>query len=118
MKLIRENTLIEKKSKFISYYYEVDSLDDVDAILNKLALEHKKARHIVYAYKINNDIKKHDAGEPKNSAGFPVLNVMLKNDLNMALIVVIRYFGGTLLGRSRLTRMYIKSASEVIKKHI
>lgn len=58
MKLLNTYTYEIKKSKFIGYYYELDSIDDVQEILNSLKIEHKKARHIPYAYKFENAAKK------------------------------------------------------------
>ena len=58
MKLLNTCTLEIKKSKFIGYYFEVASKDEVKEILESLKKEHKKARHIPYAYKIDNEIKK------------------------------------------------------------
>ncbi len=118
MKLLNKIELNEKRSRFIAYYYEISKSDSVKDILSELKKEHKKARHFVYAYKIDNEIKKHDAKEPKNSAGQPILNIINHNDLNNVLIVVVRYFGGTLLGVGKLGRMYSVSASEVIKKRV
>ena len=116
MKLINTCTLEVKKSKFIAYYYEVNSKEEVDIILKNTKLEHKKARHIPYAYKIDNIIKKSDDKEPSNTAGTPIYNIIIQNNLNNILILVVRYFGGTLLGAGLLTRTYLNSAKEVIKK--
>ena len=116
MKLINTYTLEIKKSKFIAYYYEVFTKDDIDKILEELKKEHKKARHIPYAYKIDNLIRKSDDKEPSNTAGTPIYNIIIQNDLNNILIAVVRYFGGTLLGAGPLTRSYLNSAKEVIKK--
>lgn len=115
MKLINTYTLEIKKSKFIAYYYEVHSKEEVEEILEYLNKEHKKARHIPYAYKIDNIIRKSDDKEPSNTAGTPIYNVIMKNDLNNTLICVVRYFGGTLLGAGLLTRTYLNSALNVIK---
>jgi len=116
MKLINTFTLEIKKSKFIAYYYEVFNKDEVDEILTNLKKEHKKARHIPYAYKIDNIIKKSDDKEPSNTAGTQIYNIIMQNDLNNILICVVRYFGGTLLGAGLLTRSYLNSAKEAIKK--
>ena len=115
MKLINTYTLEIKKSKFIAYYYEVNTKEEVDSILINLKKEHKKARHIPYAYKIDNLIRKSDDKEPSNTAGTPIYNIITKNNLNNCLICVVRYFGGTLLGAGLLTRSYLNSAIEVIK---
>ena len=117
MKLINTNTIEIKKSKFISYYYEVLNIDDVKIILDNLKKEHKKARHIPYAYKIDNIIKKSDDKEPSNTAGTPIYNIIIQNNLNNVLIVVVRYFGGIKLGAGLLTRTYLNSAKNVINKN-
>ena len=116
MKLINTYTIEIKKSKFIAYYYEVLNKEEVEIILTNLKKEHKKARHIPYAYKIDNIIKKSDDKEPSNTAGTPIYNIIIQNNLNNTLICVVRYFGGTLLGTGLLTRSYLNSAKEVIKK--
>ena len=116
MKLINTYTLEIKKSKFIAYYYEVHTKEDIDNILEYLKKEHKKARHIPYAYKIDNLVKKTDDKEPSNTAGTPIYNIIMQNDLNNVFIAVVRYCGGTLLEAGLLTRSYLNSAKEVIKK--
>ncbi len=114
--LINTYTLEIKKSKFIAYYYQVNSVEDIKQILETLQKEHKKARHIPYAYKIDNIIKKSDDKEPTNTAGTPIYNIIMQNNLNNVLICVVRYFGGTLLGTGLLTRSYLNASKEVIKK--
>ena len=114
MKLINSSSLEIKKSKFISYLYEIDNIDEVDIILNNLKSEHKKANHFPYAYKINNTAKKTDDKEPSGTCGTPILNVLDRNNLNNHLIVVVRYFGGTKLGVGLLLRSYSKVANQCI----
>ena len=116
MKLLNTYTLEIKKSKFIAYYYEVDTKNEVLEILEKLKKEHKKARHIPYAYKIDNEIKKTDDKEPSGTSGMPILNIIEKNNLNHCLIAVVRYFGGIKLGAGGLIRAYSNTAKEVILK--
>lgn len=116
MKLLNTYTLEIKKSKFIAYYYEVQTKEEAINILNDLKKEHKKARHIPYAYKIDNDIKKSDDKEPSGTSGMPILNIIEKNNLNHILIAVVRYFGGINLGAGGLIRAYSNAAKEVIKK--
>ncbi len=115
MKLLNSYTLEIKKSKFIAYYYEVDTTKEVEKILEELKKEHKKARHIPYAYKIDNNIKKSDDKEPSGTSGMPILNIIEKNSLNHTLIAVVRYFGGIKLGAGGLIRAYSNAAKEVIK---
>ena len=115
MKLINSHTLEIKKSKFIAYYYEVDNTNEIKKIIEFLKKEHKKARHIPYAYKIDQDMKKSDDKEPSGTSGMPILNIIQKNNLNHTLISVVRYFGGIKLGAGGLIRAYGHAAKEVIK---
>ena len=115
MKLINSHTLEIKKYNFMAYYYEVDDASEVKEIINNLKKEHKKARHIPYAYKINQDMKKSDDKEPAGTSGMPILNIIQKNNLDHVLIAVVRYFGGIKLGAGGLIRAYSSSAKEVIK---
>lgn len=105
-----------KKSKFITFLYNLDNENDVPKIIEEIREKNKKARHVVYVYKINNTAKINDDGEPKGTAGMPIFNVIEKNNLNNVLIVVVRYFGGIKLGAGGLFRAYSKSASEIVKK--
>lgn len=116
MKLINKIEIIIKKSRFISYYYEINTIEEINKIILELKKEHKKAAHFPYAYKIDNQIKKSDDKEPSGTAGMPIYTVIDKNNLNNILIVVVRYFGGIKLGAGGLFRAYLKGASEVIKK--
>lgn len=113
--------LIEKKSKFLGYTYNVTSQSMVDEILQGLKKEHKKCTHICYAYSICSDLvlaKAVDDGEPSGTAGRPILNVIEKKNLKNILVVVVRYFGGIKLGAGGLVRMYTKCASESIKEFL
>lgn len=117
MKKLSESLIIEKKSKFYGYMYLVDSLNEIESIIQDLKKEHKKAKHVCYAYKFGNLERKNEDKEPSGSAGLPILEVINKNNLDNTLIVVIRYFGGTLLGKGLLTRTYSKCARGLIKEH-
>ena len=116
MKPKSEFTQEIKKSKFIGYMFEVHSTEEVTDILNELKKEHKKARHMPYAYKLKNTAKKTDDKEPSNTAGLPILNVLERENLNDTLVVVVRYFGGTKLGAGPLLRAYSSTANGLIKK--
>ena len=113
MKKLKEEEIIIKKSKFIGILYEVDNEDEVKDILTNLKKEHKKARHIPYAYKIDMQVKKSDDKEPSSTAGSPILNIIEKKQLNHVLIVVIRYFGGIKLGAGGLIRAYSQATNIV-----
>lgn len=115
MKKLSENLVIEKKSKFYGFMYSIDSVDEVTSIIEMLRKEHKKARHICYAYKFGTLERKNEDKEPNGSAGLPILEVIKNNNLDNTLIVVVRYFGGTLLGRGLLTRTYFKCANGLKK---
>lgn len=115
MKLINKFTYEIKKSKFIAYYYEIENILDAKKILEDLKKEHKKARHIPYAYKCSNTASKSDDKEPTNTAGTPIFNIIEINNLDNVLIAVVRYFGGTKLGAGGLTRAYLNATKEVIK---
>ena len=114
MKEIASSYLEVKKSKFIGLLYKVDNEDDIKKILDELSTEHKKARHIVYAYKLGGQEKNYSDKEPSGTTRGLLDLIHIKN-LDNTLIVVIRYFGGTLLGSGLLTRTYTKSASELLK---
>ena len=115
MELINTSKLEIKKSKFISYLYKIDNIEEIDIILKELKLEHKKANHFPYAYKFNNIVKKTDDKEPNGTCGTPILNVLERNNLNNHILIVVRYFGGTKLGAGLLLRSYSKVANNVIK---
>jgi putative IMPACT (imprinted ancient) family translation regulator len=110
MKLINKTEILIKKSKFISYLYEVETKEEADLVLDELKKEHKKARHIPYAYKIGPLAKKTDDKEPSNTAGMPIYNILDYKKLDNRLIAIVRYFGGTKLGAGLLTRTYSQAA--------
>ncbi|MFI3260124.1 MAG: YigZ family protein [bacterium] len=116
MKLLNKVTIEVKKSKFIAYAYEVTDKAEVQILFDTLKKEHKKARHIPYAVKIDNYVKKSDDKEPQNSSGLPIYNIIDKNDLNNIVIFVVRFFGGIKLGVGGLHRAYGNAAKEVIVK--
>ena len=112
MKKINESYLEIKKSKFIGLLYEIDSLNEVEIILDELKKEHKKARHIVYAYKYLGQEKNYSDKEP-NGTTRGLLDIIHRKDKDKVLIIVIRYFGGILLGSGPLTRAYTKVSSDL-----
>ena len=107
----------DKGSKFISYAYPVENEEQVKEIIHKLKKEHFSARHHCYAYRLGYSGEKYrynDDGEPSGTAGRPIHGQLLSFDLTNILIVVVRYFGGTLLGVSGLINAYKNAASDVI----
>ena len=111
----------EKGSKFISYAYPADSEEDVKFILQKLKKEHHSARHHCYAFVLGTDRSKfraNDDGEPSGTAGKPILGQINSFELTNVVIVVVRYFGGTLLGTGGLIRSYRAAAADALQNGI
>ena len=104
------------KSKFIAYLFPLDNEESFKEILANLRKEHKKARHIVYTYRYNVKSKSCDDGEPKGTAGHPLLELLYKKDINNVALLVVRYFGGTLLGAGRLLRTYLQAGVDVVNE--
>lgn len=102
------------KSKFYSYAFPVSSVEEFKEILDLLRKENPKAKHIVYAYRIGVNSKSTDDKEPKGTAGRPLLELLTKKNLNNVALIVVRYFGGSELGASRLLRTYLASGVEAI----
>jgi len=113
-----EGIFRDKGSKFIAYAYPIRNELELKPIINKLRAEHVKANHFCYAYRLTPDrsvYRMNDDGEPSGTAGRPILNCLLSEDLTNILIVVVRYFGGTLLGVPGLINAYKTSSIEAIK---
>ena len=118
MKTIKEKViheLIIKNSRFITILYPLND-NNINTIINDLKEEYPKATHYCYAYIYGNDKGCSDDGEPSRTAGFPMLNVLEKEELNNILAVTIRYFGGIKLGAGGLVRAYTKSITESLKE--
>jgi len=108
----------DRGSKFIGYAYPVASEDEIKFHLQQLKKEHVGARHFCYAWRLGADKqawRTNDDGEPNNTAGKPIFSQIQSNDLTNILIVVVRYFGGTLLGASGLINAYKGAANEALK---
>lgn len=113
MKTIKENTISKyeiNKSIFICCLYKINSIDEVKTYLEETKNNFKDATHYTYAYIIDEARKSSDDGEPGGTAGVPIMEVLLKHELNYVLCIVIRYFGGIKLGTGGLVRAYRKSA--------
>lgn len=108
-----EGIFKDKGSKFFAFAFPFDQADHLKKYLDEIKSIHPKARHYCFAYKIGHNqynFRVNDDGEPSGSAGKPILNALLSKNVTNTLIVVVRYFGGTLLGVPGLINAY-KSAS-------
>jgi len=106
-------TWTEKKSVFIADIAPISDASSAEQLITAAREEFPDARHHVYAWRIGGETflqRFSDDGEPSGTAGLPVLDVMRKNDIEDAAIVVTRYFGGTLLGTGGLVRCYSRAA--------
>lgn len=112
------NEIEVMKSRFICVIFPINNVDDFNNELNKLKKENNKAKHFCYAYKIDSKERYSDDGEPKGSAGMPLLDSIRKKDLNYIGVIVIRYFGGTLLGSGRLLRTYLEAFEKTLENSI
>lgn len=102
------------KSKFYSFVLPVKDVEEFKTRLEQLRKANPKAKHVVYAYRIGMASKSTDDKEPKGTAGRPLLELLIKKNLNYVAIIVVRYFGGTELGASRLLRTYVASGVAAI----
>lgn len=108
----------DRGSRFLSYAYPVDRVEQVKNLVDKLRKQYYDATHHCYAYRIGSkgaEFRANDDGEPSGTAGRPILGQMLSNDVTDCLIVVVRYFGGTKLGVPGLINAYKTSAGEVLQ---
>ena len=104
------------KSKFTAFVFPATQIEEFNLRLEQIRKANPKARHIVYAYRIGVNSKSTDDKEPKGTAGRPLLELLNKKNLKNVAIIVVRYYGGTLLGAGRLLRAYVNSAVSAIEK--
>ncbi len=110
-----EGEIVEKKSRFIATVRPVESEEEAAAFIAEMKKKYWDARHNCSAFVIgsNQELSRcSDDGEPSQTAGRPMLDVLLREDIHNAAVVVTRYFGGTLLGTGGLVRAYQKSVQE------
>lgn len=119
IKLPAEGLLRDRGSKFLAYAYPVKTEAEIKDRLQALKKEHPSASHHCYAWRLGADklaYRANDDGEPSNTAGKPILSQIQSKDLTNVLIVVIRYFGGTLLGVNGLINAYKIAAEDALAK--
>jgi uncharacterized YigZ family protein len=108
----------DKGSKFLPYCFFCETEDEAKQLLDDIRKAHHTARHYCYAYRINPQNiyeRANDDGEPRHSAGTPILGQLQSAEVVNALVVVVRYFGGTKLGVSGLIQAYRQAAKESIE---
>ena len=113
-----EGVYKDRGSKFIAYAFPVQAEKEVKEILLRIKKEHHNARHHCFAWRIgfkNPAFRANDDGEPSSTAGKPILGQLLSYGLTNILVVVVRYFGGTLLGTTGLISAYKKATANALE---
>jgi len=108
----------DKGSKFYAYTYPVQNEEEIKNIVSSLRKEHHSARHHCFAWRLGTEEISHrcnDDGEPSSTAGKPILRQLEHFDVTNILLVVVRYFGGSLLGTAGLINAYRSSAADALK---
>lgn len=112
-----EGIFRDKGSKFIAFAFPVKTEEQAKAHLAEIKADHPKARHHCWALRLSPDrtvFRSSDDGEPSGTAGRPILNSILSADLTNILVVVVRYFGGTLLGVPGLINAYKTATTDAL----
>ena len=111
-----EDKIEVSKSQFYSFLIPLNSEEEVALLIKEKRMQFVKARHVCYAYIFNSNYKYSDDGEPSGTAGNPLYELLNKNNLTNCILIVVRIFGGVLLGAGRLLRTYVESGLNSIKK--
>lgn len=109
----------EKGSKFIGFAFPVNNENELKKALDKVRSEHPKATHHCYAFRLGlngENYRANDDGEPYGSAGLPIYNQLLANEITNILVISVRYYGGTKLGVSGLVKAYKESAKITLEE--
>jgi len=106
------------KSRFIGIAIPLTTLEQINKTMLKIREEYPNARHYVYAYRLHDGFieKSSDDGEPQGTGGRPILDILQHQNIWNVLLVVVRYFGGVLLGTGGLSRAYGSTARQVINE--
>ena len=111
-----EALLEVERSSFYAYLLPIHDEEEAKNIISETRKMHPKARHCCYAYILKNVQKSSDDGEPKGTAGRPLLELLHKYEVENVILLVVRYFGGIKLGAGRLLRTYVESGKMVLDK--
>jgi len=113
-----EAEFIEKKSRFIGHISPVSTLESANSFLENIRSQHKKANHNCFGFILREGgiERMSDDGEPKGTAGSPILEVVRRENVADVAVVVTRYFGGVMLGAGGLIRAYANAAKLAIEK--
>ncbi|MEF9970062.1 MAG: YigZ family protein [Ruthenibacterium sp.] len=108
--------VVEKKSEFLAFAACTDTEEQAMAFLHDIKAQHRTARHHVFAYRLHEGARERcsDDGEPAKTAGLPVLNALVCAEVTDCTVVVVRYFGGILLGTGGLVRAYGEAAKNCL----
>ena len=107
----------DKGSKFLSFAEPIESEEQAKARIVFYRKKYHDARHVCYAYKLDDNLwRAKDDGEPHGTAGMPILRTINAKGLNYVLVVVVRYFGGTLLGTGGLMVAYREASKDALEK--
>lgn len=110
-----EAIVIRDRSQFIGVLVHVTSSESIKQYLESIKKEYPKAKHYCYAYILHEKKKCSDDGEPAKTAGRPLLELLKKKHMDEALLIVVRYFGGVLLGAGRLMSTYLETGVQTIQ---
>lgn len=111
----------EKGSKFLSFAFPVHNLDDINLIIRDYKKQYHDARHVCFAFMLGEnkqEWRSNDDGEPSGTAGKPILGQIKSFELTNVLVVVVRYFGGILLGTSGLITAYREAAANALNNAV
>jgi uncharacterized YigZ family protein len=112
-----EGLFKDKGSRFVAYAFPVTTEDEIREHLVQVKKEHHSARHHCYAWRLGAEepaFRIHDGGEPSSTAGKPILGQLIHFEVTNVLLVVVRYFGGVLLGTGGLINAYRSAAADTL----
>ncbi len=112
-----EGLFKDKGSKFIAFAFPVTAETEIKELLVQVRKEHHSARHLCYAWRLGTEnpvFRMHDGGEPSSTAGKPILGQLISFDVTNVLLIVVRYFGGVLLGTGGLINAYRSASADAL----